>query len=146
MLHLLFKKRTFPKVARISAASSIETVLNVLYANVSAVDRAICLAFLFRLARLASPSHRSLGIFSECGPTCTSVLCSTVQKSGPPAARINSRMSSCGWLCMSTCSGTAGGSRSWEGECGGDVDPGSWASSSSESPKAVNMQNKHYMS
>ena len=113
---MLSKPLTFPKVSRISAASSIETVLNVLNANVSAADRAICLAFLFRLARLASPPHRSLGILSECGPMCTSVLCNTVKKLGPPAARITSRMSSCGWLCMSPCSGAAGGCRSYAAE------------------------------
>ena len=47
-----------------SPASSFETVFEEQYANVSATDSVINLAFRFRLARLASPSHRSLGMFS----------------------------------------------------------------------------------
>ena len=51
-----------------SPASLIETVLKVQYSNFSATDRVIYLAFRFRLARLAAPPHRLLGMFSESGP------------------------------------------------------------------------------
>ena len=68
---------TSPKVWRMFPASSIETVFKVLCANVlscyrdvseSAKDCSIFLAFCFKLARLASPPHHSLAVFSELAP------------------------------------------------------------------------------
>ena len=85
-----------------SAAFSVEIVFRVQYANVSATDLVIYLAFHFRLARLASPPHRSLGMICESGPICMSASCSTDSQLGPPAASITLRMSRSAWL------GTAG--------------------------------------
>ena len=48
-----------------SPASSIEIVFKVQYANVSAKDSDIYLAFRFKLACLASPPHHSLWGYSR---------------------------------------------------------------------------------
>ena len=52
------QKLTFPKDSSTSAASSMELVFDVRYANVSAVEREIRLAFRLSEARLNSPPHR----------------------------------------------------------------------------------------
>jgi hypothetical protein len=63
---------TFPKVCRIAAASSMEAVVEVRYANVSERDRDISLAFRLRSRRLAPPPHRSLGKTCLPGPIWSS--------------------------------------------------------------------------
>ena len=89
------QRLTFPKVSSTSAASSMELVFDVRYANTSAVDREIRLAFRLSEARLNSPPHRSLGIGSGFCPISVSIARITCSILGPPAASIVLRMSAC---------------------------------------------------
>jgi hypothetical protein len=75
----------FPKYSNISAASSMEQVLDVRYVYTSAVDRVMRLAFRLIEARLDSPPHRSLGIGSGFGPISASMSRITCLILGPPA-------------------------------------------------------------
>ena len=55
-------------------AFSIDVVLLVQYANNSQVENEIWAAFLFRVPRILSPVHRSLGMCMESGPVAQSAF------------------------------------------------------------------------